>query len=238
MIITLYNNISIRLSFRLVLPHLRVICKIILFMLNLTIAMKRAIVGFAVVLLLLGLVWNFGSAADGVLISSPKAGDALQGLVIINGSTDVSGFQSVEVAFNYLGGNPQSWFLIQQSKSAVKEGVLAVWDTTTIADGVYRLRVLVFLADGKTVQAMVENLRVRNYTPIETNTPDNANTGVTPIATALRPTITPRHTPSPFPPNPLEVRSGQITVSIIEGIVAALLGLMLLGLYVSAKRRR
>lgn len=200
--------------------------------------MKRAFFGFVMVITLLSQLWKPGSAADGVLISSPRAGDALQGLVIINGNTDVTGFQSAEVAFNYLGGSPQNWFLIQQSKTAIKDGALAVWDTTTIADGSYRLRVQVLLQDGKTLEAVIENLRVRNYTPIETKTPDSKPIGTAPGATPTRITITPRSTPSPFPSNPLEIKPVQITFSVVEGIAAAMAGLILLGLYVRAKRRR
>lgn len=206
-------------------------------MLNLQIAMKKAISGLLMILILLFLAWQPGLAADGVFITSPKTGDALQGLVIISGSTDVNGFQSVEVAFNYLGGSPQSWFLIQQSKSGVKDGVLAVWDTTTIADGTYRLRVQVLLQDGKILEAMVENLRVRNYTPIETKTPESGRASAVPSPTPLPATATPRSTPSPFPANPLEIKPVQISFSVVEGIAAAMLGLLLLGLYVRARRR-
>lgn len=200
--------------------------------------MRRAFVGLTLVLTLLSLMWKSGTAADGVLITSPKAGDALQGLVIINGNTDVSSFQSSEVAFNYLGGSPQNWFLIQQSKTAAKDGALAVWDTTTIADGTYHLRVQVLLQDGRTLEAVVDNLRVRNYTPIETKTPERVPTGAVLGSSPIRTTATPRITPSPFAANPLEVKPGQVTFSVIEGISAALVGLVLLGLYVRAKRRR
>lgn len=179
------------------------------------------------------------SAAEGPQILSPKAGDALQGLVIITGKIDLEGFKSLEIAFNYGSGNPDSWFLIHQSQTAVKEGVLAVWDTTTIADGTYRLRARVTLQDGQVSDVILANLRVRNYTPIETNTPLPARSTVivdlspTPIPF----TLTPRLTPTPMPVNPITIQPVQLAFGLVEGMAIALIALFLLGLYLWAKRR-
>ena len=81
-------------------------------------------------------------------ITSPLPGQALQGVVVVNGHTALKNFQSTEVSYSYTSGS--SWFLISQSRNAVEDGRLAVWDTTTITDGDYKLRVQVFLSSGST----------------------------------------------------------------------------------------
>ena len=84
--------------------------------------------------------------------------------------SEIVGFQSAEVAFAY-GKDNSTWFLITGSDQPVRDGVLASWDTTTIADGTYLLRVRVNTSDGEVVEVEAKDLRVRNYTPIETSTP-------------------------------------------------------------------
>ncbi len=191
------------------------------------------------VLIAVCLCWAPALAVDAPLVTYPTPGDALQGLVVITGSTDLPNVQSVEVSFNYSSSNPDTWFLIQQSRATVKAGALAVWDTTTIADGFYRLRVKVILKDGYWTDTIVTGLRVRNYTAIETNTPAPMKKTEPAAAspTSIPPTLTPRVTPTPLPPNPVIVRPIQWTFGIVEGAVAALIGLGLLGLYLWAKRR-
>ncbi len=215
------------------------ICIFVRFVLNLSIAMRTTIRAILLVLLAACLTWAPALALDGPVVTSPRPGDALQGLVVITGSTDLAGFQSVEVSFNYLSGSPDTWFLIQQSRSPVREGALAVWDTTTIADGTYRLRVQVLLPDGKHSDVIISGLRVRNYTPIETNTPapvqktEPAAASPTPIP----PTLTPRVTPTLLPPNSLTIRPMQLTFGAVEGAAAVVIGFGLLGLYLWIKRR-
>ena len=123
------------------------------------------------------------------MIQSPGGGEALQGVVSVSGTSIVPGFRSAEVAFAYQEDPTHTWFSIQQSAQPVENGVLASWDTTTIADGTYQLRLQVVLEDGQVLENLVAGLRVRNYSRVETSTPASP--------AARQATVTP--TPTPLP---------------------------------------
>jgi hypothetical protein len=177
--------------------------------------------------------------APGVRLQSPQGGQALQGSVPILGNSDITGFQSASLYFGYQGDRTQTWFLIAQSDQAVKDGTLAQWDTTTISDGNYNLRLIVTLSDSSQQVASVEGLRVRNYSAVETNTP----TPVTPTATAVpgdtavpTHTTTPNPTPvpptgTPFPPNPAQINGVDIASSMGKGALAIIGLFVLMGVY-------
>jgi hypothetical protein len=110
-------------------------------------------------------------AQVGPVITSPRQGEALQGILSIQGSSDVAGFALQDVSFAYASDRTGTWFQIASSDKPVKQDVIATWDTTTITDGDYVLRLRVYLQDGSSLDFTVPNLRVRNYTPIETSTP-------------------------------------------------------------------
>lgn len=195
------------------------VCTFSSFVLDLSvIEMKNAL---AIITLLWLLAGNFkASFIDRPQIDSPQSGQALQGVVVVTGSTDVRNFSSSEVAFSYSGDPSATWFLLQQSKEPVSEDTLAYWDTTTIADGEYSLRVRVTLTSGRSVESIVEGLRVRNYSPIETQTPNPV--GVTnqlptiPVSTS---TLSSLMTPTSLPGNPAELRITSVSNSIQLGLI-------------------
>ena len=106
-------------------------------------------------------------------IHNPRSGAVLQGVIAILGRTDLAGYDHHQISFNYSDSQEDTWFLIAKSDSMVSDGELATWDTTTIADGNYKIRLEIFLNNGNSNEIVVDDLRVRNYTPIETpsNTP-------------------------------------------------------------------
>lgn len=173
--------------------------------------------------------------APGVHLQSPQGGEALQGSVPILGNTDVEGFQSASLFFGYQDDPTQTWFLIAQSDQPVKDGTLAQWDTTTITDGNYDLRLRITRNDGSQEVAIVEGLRVRNYSAIETSTPPP----VTPTATELPgETVVPTKsvtpvppTGTPFPPNPAQITTLDVAGSMGKGALAILGLFALLGVY-------
>jgi hypothetical protein len=176
-------------------------------------------------------------------ITTPGPGDALQGIITITGTTAVSGFASAEVSFGYSHAKPSGWFLIQESQKAVTDAVVATWDTTTITDGIYDLRLVVTLTDGSQQQVQVAGIRVRNYTPIETNTPlPTTTTNPAQVKRSVTPSELPEVTATafklvltPLPSNPAEVGNGDILTSLARGGLAAA-GLFLLGgLYLGIK---
>jgi hypothetical protein len=181
----------------------------------------------------------FFQVADRPRIDSPRPGDVLQGVINIRGSTDVTDFQSADIAFRYEGDQSETWYLIQQSEDKVKGGVLASWDTTTIADGTYRLRVVVNQSDNHTTEIVVPNLRVRNYTPVETDTPEIAN-GEGVQQTVVLPTVTRsvQPTSTDLPPNPAQVSSVRFSFSLVQGIVYSGVLFVLIGIYLAAHKWR
>lgn len=163
-----------------------------------------------------------------VAITAPKPHQALQGQARVLGVTDVAGFKTATLYFGYADDPTHTWFWIATRHIPAHEGLIARWDTTTLTDGDYVLRLVVEAADGRQWEATVP-VRVRNYTPVETPTPAPAVGGTPrPTATATPlPTATPRWpTPTPFPPNPARLPAETLTRAGLYG-AGALLGLLL-----------
>jgi hypothetical protein len=146
-------------------------------------------------------------------ISSPLPGQALQGVVSIVGSNVLDHFKSAELAFGY-SSHQDTWFLIQTIDKPVFNNILAQWDTTTISDGSYRLRLLVTRSDDSQITTIIEGLRLRNYSTIETETPTPVTTG----AATLMPkpalnaaTVTPPLAYTLVPATPLPTNPSQLT---------------------------
>jgi hypothetical protein len=157
----------------------------------------------------------------------------------------VPGFVSAEISFAYADNPTDTWFQIAVNSQPVIAGNLASWDTTTITDGTYCLRLRVYLSDGTFLDVIVPDLRVRNYTPVETITPAPT---LTPTATpqveftaTLLPTTTPTATPSPIatpfptptalPVNPAALTPQDIYASIGSGAVVAMILFFIFEIY-------
>jgi hypothetical protein len=172
-------------------------------------------------------------------IRLPLGGQALQGGLPIEGHIPAAGFAGAELSFAYQVDAPQTWFLIAELIQIPDNPVLAQWDTTTITDGIYTLRLVVTHVDGSRSSASVTGLRVRNYSPVETNTPTavtpsaTPEPGDTPVPSATpSPTITSVPlTPTPLPPNPAQIDQLDILITMGKGGLAILGFLSLLGLY-------
>jgi hypothetical protein len=204
-------------------------------MLNLTVAMssKKWVLFF-----LLCTVFLVGAQTppqEQPQLLTPSAGGAVQGTFTITGTTDLPDFKYAELSFSYAAASSKTWFLIQQIPTPVKSGPLAVWDTTTIADGIYQLRLQLFLANGQILETIVPGIRVRNYTPVETSTvsPQQSTATVIPIEspTAIPVTATPRDTPTRLPTNPVPVLVSSLNASLAWGVGAALLLFILFFIY-------
>ena len=136
-------------------------------------------------------------------ITRPSRGEALTGLVTIEGSAAHPSFVSYELAFAFEDDPTGTWFpIIDDVQTPVTDGRLGIWDTTGITDGNYKLRLRVVLKSGAALEALVEGLRVRNITPIE------AVTSAAPLV--VRPSPSPMAT-MPVPEiiaTPLPVQEG------------------------------
>ena len=164
-------------------------------------------------------------------ISAPASGDALQGMVAIVGSTDVEGLRQWELSFSYAQDTTNTWFLIERDDTVIRDQTLAEWDTRSITDGAYNLRLTIYLESGERSDLIVENLRIRNYTPIETSTPH-------PSPTVL---VTATNTPvpvtsTPLPTNSIEISSSDFSNSLGRGVIVAIVLFLIIGLYTSFRK--
>jgi hypothetical protein len=168
-------------------------------------------------------------------ILSPQQGQVIQGVVTILGSSNETGFVSSEIDFGYAGDTTGTWFLIATGSQPVDSNTLATWDTTTITDGNYNLRLRVTLGDGTYLDAIVPNLRVRNYTPVETPTlaPTEVQPTITPTETL---TPTPFPTPTLLPANPAVLTPADISTSLVYGGLGAVILIIILGIYLWLRR--
>ena len=180
------------------------------------------------------------------VIISPSDGQVVQGQVSIRGTTDMPNFSSAELAFAYASDPTHTWFTIQTASLPTTNDVLTIWDTTTITDGDYALRLRVTLLDGSTQEAST-SVRVRNYTALPTPSPAVTATQppVIEIPTAMvilpseTPTVQPDAalpTPSALPPNPAGITSGEIFSGFWRG--ALLVGALVLVFAAIVRLRR
>lgn len=165
-----------------------------------------------------------------VSISSPQTGDELRGQVEITGNMTVPNFASAELAFKYASDSADSWFAIQTFPQPVPGPALAVWDTTSLTDGDYTLRLRVFLQDGTFQDALVSNLKIRNDIPIpteviptETALPQFSVTTPRPALTELPATAAIIYpSPTPLPTNPASVTTSSIYSTFGRGALIVL----------------
>ncbi|MGB7874421.1 MAG: hypothetical protein WBL25_08545 [Anaerolineales bacterium] len=182
--------------------------------------------------------------ADQLTITSPLESQFVQGVVTISGSVTILGFSSYELAFAYENDPTQTWFELTSSSLPVFEGELGSWDTTTLTDGDYALRVRVFLLDGTVQETTVSGLRVRNYTPIPTSTPTPTSTPVVQFAAPTAQLIAPAPataasslpTPTHFPPNPASLAEASISGALGKGAALALVLFVVFGLLLRLRR--
>lgn len=180
-------------------------------------------------------------------LSAPLSGQALQGVVAIQGNTAIPGFSKSEVSFAYRDNPTGTWFLIAESETPVENGALAQWDTTRITDGEYELRLVVWLENGQQQITALTGLRVRNYTPVETETPTPTASAT---ATSLpgntpEPTTTPTPTDTPipptgtaFPPNPASLGPGDLVAALGRAALGVVGFFSLMGVYYSIRSLR
>lgn len=142
------------------------------------------------------------------LISSPAGGSTLRGQVVLAGSATHSDFRWYQVGYASDPNPTGEWKFFTNSETAVTNGRIGVWDTTTIPDGVYQLILEVHRNDGNNDHCFTSQLRVNNTAPTPTFTAVPLPTAAeTPTALPTQeatptvfieqpPTATPRATPT------------------------------------------
>jgi len=179
-------------------------------------------------------------AAQGVspvAITSPRADDVLRGSIAITGTTDVPDFLSAQLDFKYASDSTENWFTLQTSSQPTLDSTLSTWDTTSITDGNYILRLQVFLTDGTSQEVTVpisilNDSTIPTPTVTPTSTPETIFLGQVPtpflLAASPTPTDVPRPTPTPLPVNPISLNQSKIYASLTRG------ALVVIGLFVFA----
>lgn len=141
-------------------------------------------------------------------ISWPPPVYVLRGEASIRGSVNLPGLTNYYIEYRpynadlTLTDEDELWFPVSlPSNSAVQNDELAVWDTTTVPDGVYELRLTVNTTGNLPLLAYVRPIRVENEPPPFVTLPPLI--GVTEIPGVI-PTLTqpPRATPTPMPTQP------------------------------------
>ena len=178
-----------------------------------------------------------------VAITSPAPDEVVRGSVTIAGKVDVPSFVSAQLDFAYASDPTNTWFTIQTFSQPPVDSTLATWDTTSITDGDYVLRLRVNLGDG-TAQEVTVPIKIGNdalptptLQPTATPQPDVVLIP-TPFLLAASPTPTevPRPTPTALPTNPVALGQNQIYASLGRGALVILGLFALAGLIVRVRR--
>jgi hypothetical protein len=182
-----------------------------------------------------------------VRIIAPLPDETVRAQLSIIGSTNLPGFQSAEFAFAYARDDTDTWFTIGRSDVPVEMGELAIWDTASVADAEYTLRVRVFMQDGSFSEAFVTGLRVEN-TSEDVVATWSATTALPPMEAIASqaspdpiPTATARPTPvlgapTAVPTNPAALPVGSVRDSLVLGAVLTGVAFLLLGLLIRLRR--
>ncbi|OQY47039.1 MAG: hypothetical protein B6242_06010 [Anaerolineaceae bacterium 4572_78] len=129
------------------------------------------------------------------IISYPNDGEVVRGIVSVRGSAVHPAFNRYEIHYTKepVERNDQ-WILNVTATQPIMNGELAIWDTTNLPDGYYRLRLRVIYANGSYGEEERENIVVANTLvadtptsiPIVTETPTPDIIGVLQTATPVQ----------------------------------------------------
>jgi len=227
---------------------------------------------WAIALLLLVILWNglpgFGSAQ--ALTATPEAGNGPdvvteptasatplpEGIsfpekdALLDGVLDISGtaLSAWSVSFAYRDNPTNTWFLLAQSSEPVSGGVLATWDTNSISDGSYVLRLRIQAANGP--EDMTVGVSVGNHLPAGTATPAQTMTiapGLTETNTPAQlsipgtetipaPLISPTRLPA-LPTNPAVLNPQDIYINLGKGVLGVVVVFGCAGFVLFLRRR-
>jgi DNA-binding transcriptional regulator of glucitol operon len=158
--------------------------------------LARLFVSAAVLIAALVAVWPAAAAPSGqdqpALITSPRDGAQLTGVIQITGNAFHAKFHHYELAWA-LQSAPEDWQMIASVNNQItNNGSLGTWDTSQLQSGTYRLRLRVVRDDDKTVDSVVNNLSINQGTPTPAASP-TPGSGATPTVVVVQPpTSTPQ----------------------------------------------
>ena len=208
-------------------------------MLNLFVRLMKSKLFLPFVLLLIA-----AQDSPPIAITFPLPGDALRGEVTITGTTADPNFLSAQLDFSYASNPTGTWFALQAFSQPVTDSALAVWNTTSISDGDYILRLRVNFLDN-TSQEITVPVSIQNDVPVSTatvaptSTPNTVEVQIpTPFLLAASPTPTspPRPTPTALPTNPASLAQTAIYASLGRGALVIIILFILSGLIIRLRR--
>ena len=176
------------------------------------------------------------------LITSPAEGQTIAGIVNITGTATGPSFARYEVAFAYEPNPTDTWFEMQPPSAAqIANGTLAAWDTRSIADGIYMIRLRVFSTDSQTpAEAIVHRVIVQNAAPTPTlpNVPTLASTSAPQLPSLAAPagsnTSIPTVPSVPSSPAP-SLDLSRFTSAFCSGIYLTFGIFLILGIYAALR---
>ena len=101
-----------------------------------------------------------GCIPDQVIITAPAPGTDVEGTVELIGTADVPNFGFFKYEVTPLG--TENWATVSAGRTAVRNGRLGEWDTTTLANGDYFLRLVVTDNVGTSLEPCVIAIRILN----------------------------------------------------------------------------
>jgi hypothetical protein len=177
-------------------------------------------------------------------ITAPTDGDILQGEVRIRGIAAGAAFASAELAFAYIGDVTETWFRLTELHVPVEDGELWAWNTTSVSDGEYLLRLRLVNLDGTQQEARV-SIQIRNYTQAILVTPTLGPTSQppmevdTPVVILPSPTasvVVAPMTPTVLPANPAALTPAAILGGFWRGALAVLAACLLVAVMMLRRR--
>jgi len=138
--------------------------------------MRPARIILSIVLLIANLIAVLPAAAEPstqerqAIITSPRDGAQLRGVVQIAGTATDPKFDHYELAWAAQNA-PDNWQLIASVQNQITNGPLGTWDTSQLQPGVYLLRLRVVREEEKLVEAIVRDLSVNQSTPTPAASP-------------------------------------------------------------------
>lgn len=128
------------------------------------------------------------------IIAQPAQNAAVRGEVQIVGSATHPQFQRYELYFAPWPPSDQSWVFIGDAHfNPVQLGLLGTWDSRSVTDGTYGLRVRVVKQDGNYIDSEPRTVEVANFRQVASPTPEvveaTAEPLPTPVEEAPAPTV-------------------------------------------------
>ena len=101
-----------------------------------------------------------GCVADKIMITSPQSGDEVSAVVDITGTADIPNFGFYKYEVSSVG--TQQWETISAARTPVKDESLGKWNTLSVGNGDYFLRLVITDNVGNALEPCIISVRVLN----------------------------------------------------------------------------